>query len=202
MPTPRSIRKFDSIRNVLIPDYSFDSDLEYKVKVWHADVDSDLAVMRRLESDLFKTLNSAGGILDSLDSESKKGQRQQLWIDSESRRVSNHYYEVQKLLDSEYIKNRELLSGVTKRLDSDELEIQAAKTRIENLLDSEYIKNRQWFAYAQQRMDSDELQLQHVLTYLENRLDSEYRKSADWYAYAQQIFYSDENKLKDNLTTL
>lgn len=189
------IKRFDSIRNVLIPDYSFDSDLEVKVINWHSDVDSDTTVLRNYESELNSILLvTAESLLNASGTSAA--------IDSEAKRVWAHYYEVQKLLDSEYIRNRDELQYVIGRLDSESMSVQAAKTHLENMLDSEYIKNRQWFAYAQQRMDSDELALQHAKTHLENLLDSEYVKNRQWFAYAEGRLDSDELEIQALKTKL
>ena len=143
MATISDFKLYDSVRNILVPDISVDSDLREKVSHWHRAVDSDYNLIRDFESEYRTILLAADGVLAMLDSDSRKAQKHSLWIDSEQQRVSAHYWEIQRLLDSEYIKNRDMLANVTGRLDSDEFSIQAAKTELQNLLDSEYNKNRQ-----------------------------------------------------------
>ena len=71
---------------------------------------------------------------------------------------------MERRLDSDEI----LIADHTKRLDSDQREIQRLKTEFNELFDSEYRKNADWFAYAQQKFDSDEAAIQQLRTDFEN----------------------------------
>ena len=62
MATITDFKKYDAVRNILIPDISVDSDLRIKVEHYHAAVDSDSAIRRNYDSDI----NALYGRYDAL----------------------------------------------------------------------------------------------------------------------------------------
>lgn len=95
---------------------------------------------------------------------------------------------MERRLDSDEL----LIADHTKRLDSDQKEIQRLKTEFNELFDSEYRKNADWFAYAQQKFDSDQAALQSIRTDVNNLLDSEYVKNREKFAEIDARLDSDE----------